>query len=64
MPYQLKMLAAAAMQAELGILVGKDLRLRSPEPVRGLQAVHGVGGAQFAGLHDEGEQARREAQKE
>ena len=32
--------------------------------MRGLQAVHGVGGSQFAGLHDEGEQARREAQTE
>ena len=63
-PYQLKMLAAASVQAELWILVGKDLRLRSPEPVRGLQAVHGVGGAEFARLHDEGEQARGQAQKE
>ncbi len=56
--------AAAAVQAELGILVGKHLRLRGPEPVRGLQAVHGVGGTQFARLHHEREQARGQAHKE
>jgi len=56
-------LAAAAVQAEFGIVAGKHLRLRSPEPVRGLQAVHGVGGAEFARLHDKGEQSRREAQE-
>jgi hypothetical protein len=32
--------------------------------VSGLQAVHGVGAAEFTGLHDEGEQSRREAEKE
>ena len=63
MPYQLKIWPPRPVQAELGILVGKYLRLRRPEPVRGLQAVHGVGGAQFAGLHDEGEQSRGQTQK-
>ena len=55
--------AASAMQPELRVLIRKNLRLRGPQPVRGLQPVHGVGGAQFARLHYEGEQARDQAQK-
>ena len=55
--------AAAAMKSKLRIFVGKHLRLRSPEPVCGLQPVHGIGRAKFAGLHDEGEQSRRQAQQ-
>jgi len=43
------------VQSELGILVGENLRLRGPEPVRGLQAMGRVGGAQFAGLDTKGE---------
>src|ERR1035441_5353426 len=56
-------LASAAVQAELGILVGEDLWLRGPEPVRGLESVHGVGSAEFARLHDEGEQGGGQAQE-
>jgi hypothetical protein len=52
------------VQAELGILVREYLRLRSPEPVRGLEAMHGVGGADFAGLDDEGKQACSETQQD
>ncbi len=51
------------MQAELGILVGEYLRLRSPKPVRCLQTVHGVGGPEFARLHDEGKQTCGETQQ-
>ena len=57
-------LAVATVQAELGIFIGKHLRLRRPQPVCGLQAVHGVGGAQFAGLHDEGEQSCRQTEQD
>jgi hypothetical protein len=32
--------------------------------VRGLQPVHGIGGAQFTGLHNERKQSRYEAQQE
>ena len=56
-------LSAAAVQPELGIFVGEDLRLGSPQPVRGLQAVHRVGGAQFSRLHHEGEERRGQSQQ-
>ena len=56
-------LPAAPAQSELRILVVRDLRLRSPEPVRGLQTIGGVGRSEFARLHDEGEQSRRKAEK-
>ena len=32
--------------------------------MRGLEAVHGVGGSKFAGLDDEGEERRDEAEEE
>ena len=54
-------LSAAAMQAELRILVGKNLRLRCPEPVRGLQSMHRIGASQFARLHHKRKQPSREA---
>src|SRR5208282_3801397 len=47
---------ATAVQAKLGILVGKNLRLRGPEPMRGLKAMRRVGGSQLARLHHEREQ--------
>ena len=43
--------AVASMHAEFGIFVGKYRWLGGPEGVGGLQAVHGVGAAQLAGLH-------------
>ena len=52
------------MQAELGVFIGENLGLGRPNPVCGLQAVHGVGSTEFAGLHHEGEQDCRQAQKE
>ncbi len=52
---------AAANETELGIFIGKDLRLRGPEPVRGLQPVHGIGSAEFSRLHNEGQQRGNQA---
>ena len=63
MPYQLKSWPPRPCSPNSGYSFGKNLRLRSPQPVRGLQPVHGVGAAQFARLHDEGEQPRRQAQQ-
>ena len=51
--------ASAAVQTELGILVGKYLWLGSPQPVGGLQPVHRVGRPQLARLHHPGEQSCR-----
>src|SRR5208282_1636886 len=56
-------MASTAVQAKFGILVGKNLRLRGPEPMRGLQAMGGVGRAQLARLHHESEQPRSQTQK-
>src|SRR5271157_2418388 len=53
-------LAAASVYPELGILVGEDLRLVGPEPRRRLQAVRGVGGAEFSRLDNKRAQARRQ----
>src|SRR5580704_2245779 len=39
--------AATTVKSELGIFVGKDLRLACPERVSYLQAMGGVGGAEF-----------------
>src|SRR5258708_26935271 len=51
---------AAAVEAELGVFVGEDLGLVCPEGVSYLQAVGGVGGAEFAGLNEEGEERGNE----
>ena len=64
MPYQLKIWPPRPCSPNSGYSLGKTCGCGSPEPVRGLEAVHGVGAAQFAGLDDEGEQTRGEAQKE
>ena len=53
-----------AMQAKLGILVGENLRLRGPDPMRGLQPVRRVGGPQLARLHHKSKQPRRQTQEE
>ena len=41
-------LSVAPVNAELGILIGKDRRLRSPESMCGLVTMRGVGGAELA----------------
>ena len=56
--------AVTPVEAKLGILTGQDLRLRSPEPVGRLQAVHRVGRSQFPRLHYEGEQSGGGDQKD
>ena len=55
--------SATTVQAKLGILVGENLRLRGPEPMRGLKPMHRVGRPQLARLHDESEQPRGQTQK-
>ena len=55
--------SAATVDAEFRELVGKDRRLRSPESVSGLEAMHGVGRAHLAGLHDKGNQSRSEGEQ-
>src|SRR5580692_9946859 len=51
------------MHAELGILVGKYRRLRSPESVSRLLAMLRVGSAEFARLHHKCDQARCQCQE-
>jgi hypothetical protein len=51
------------MDAELGIFLGEDWWLGGPQRVRRLEAVHGVGGAELAGLNDEGDESGDEKQK-
>ena len=52
MPYQLYSFPSRAVNPELGILVGKYLRLGGPEGMRGLQAMRGVGRAELSRLND------------
>ena len=56
--------AVAPVDAEFGIFPGKDGRIGGPEGVGGVEAVLSVGGAQLAGLHDEGDESRGEGQEE
>jgi hypothetical protein len=51
------------MEAELGVFVGKDLGLACPERVSYLETVGGVGGAEFAGLDEEGEESGDEQEQ-
>ena len=51
------------MKSELGVFVGKDLGLSCPKGVSYLQAVCGVGGAEFAGLDEEGEESGDEEEQ-
>jgi hypothetical protein len=55
--------AAASVKPELGVFVGKDLRLTRPEGVGYLQTVGGVGGAELAGLDEEGEESSDEEEQ-
>src|SRR5258707_6194728 len=55
--------AAASVKSELGVFVGKDLGLARPEGVSYLQTVSGVGGAEFAGLDEEGEESGKEEEQ-
>jgi hypothetical protein len=52
------------MQPELGIFVGKNLRLGGPEPVRSLEPMHGIGCAELARLDDKGKKTSGQTQKE
>ncbi len=65
LPYAVPALqhTVAAVHAELGILVGKYRRLRSPESVSRLLAMLRVGGAEFARLHHKCDQARCQCQE-
>ena len=60
MPYQLCRVAPAAVDAELWVFAGENGRLGGPEGVGGLEAVRGVGGAEFSGLNDEGKKGCEE----
>ena len=44
---------SAALQAEFGILVGENLWLRGPQPMRSLKPMHRVGRPQLARLHNQ-----------
>ena len=54
--------SSAAVHAKFRELVGEDRRLRGPERMSGLEAMHGVGRANLAGLHDKGNQPRDESE--
>jgi len=56
--------AAASVEPELGIFIGKDLGLAGPEGMRHLETVGGVGGAELTGLDEEGEESRDEKEQE
>src|SRR5258705_9813706 len=55
--------AAASVKSELGVFVRKDLGLARPEGVSYLQTVSGVGGAELAGLDEEGEESGEEEEQ-
>ena len=52
------------MYTKFGIFIGKNRRFGGPPGVSGLQTMLRVGGAQFARLHNERNQARGKRQKE
>ena len=54
---------STAVQAKFGILVGENLRLRGPEPMRSLKPMHGIGCPQLPRLHHESEQPRGQTQE-
>ena len=55
---------SATVHAKFGILVGEYRRFRSPECMRGLQAMLCVRRSQLSGLHGECDQARCQRQQE
>ena len=52
------------MKSELRVFARKDLGLARPEGMRDLETVGGVGGAEFAGLDEEGEEGGDEQEQE